>query len=49
MVQGLRQMETNQLADVEAAVKALEEGTKEETSAALKRVRDAMKNALEQT
>jgi hypothetical protein len=49
MVQGLRQMETNQLADVEAAVKALEGGTKEETSAALKRVRDAMKNALEQT
>jgi hypothetical protein len=49
MVQGLRQMETNQLADVEAAVKALEGGTKEETSAALKRVRDAMKTALEQT
>jgi hypothetical protein len=49
MVQGLRQMETNQLADVEAAVKALEGGTKEETSAALKRVRDAMKSALEQT
>ena len=49
MVQGLRQMEANQLADVEAAVKALEGGTKEETSAALKRVRDAMKTALEQT
>jgi hypothetical protein len=49
MVQGLRQMEANQLADVEAAVKALEGGTKEETSAALKRVRDAMKKALEET
>jgi hypothetical protein len=41
-------METNQLEDVEAAVKALEGGTKEETAAALNRVRDAMRRALEQ-
>src|SRR3984885_2001811 len=42
MVQGLRQMEMKQLEDVEAAFKALEGGTKEETVAALSRVRDAM-------
>src|SRR5580704_16129442 len=48
MVQGLRQMEMNQLEDVEAAVKALEGGSKEEASAALNRVRDAMRRALEE-
>jgi methyl-accepting chemotaxis protein len=47
MVQGLRQMEMNQLEDVEAAFKALEGGTKEDTIAALTRVRNAMKQTLE--
>ena len=47
MVQGLRQMEMKQLEDVEAAFKALEGGTKEETVAALSRVRNAMKQTLE--
>jgi len=47
MVQGLRQMEMKQLEDVEATFKALEGGTKEETIAALSRVRNAMKQTLE--
>ncbi len=47
MVQGLRQMESRQLEDVEAAIKALEGGSREETAAALGRVRDAMNQALE--
>jgi methyl-accepting chemotaxis protein len=47
MVQGLRQMESRQLEDVEAAIKALEGGSREETAAALGRVRDAMNHALE--
>ena len=47
MVQGLRQMEMKQLEDVEATFKALEGGTKEETIAALSRVRNAMKQMLE--
>ena len=42
-------MEMKQLEDVEAAVKALEDGTKEEASAALQRVRSAMHLALERT
>jgi methyl-accepting chemotaxis protein len=49
MVQGLRQMESRQLQDVEAAIKALEGGSREETAAALGRVRDAMNHALERT
>jgi methyl-accepting chemotaxis protein len=47
MVQGLRQMESRQLEDVEAAIKALEGGSREDTAAALGRVRDAMNHALE--
>jgi methyl-accepting chemotaxis protein len=47
MVKGLRQMESRQLEDVEAAIKALEGGSREETAAALGRVRDAMNHALE--
>jgi methyl-accepting chemotaxis protein len=47
MVQGLRQMESRQLEDVEAAIKALAGGSREETAAALGRVRDAMNQALE--
>jgi len=47
MVKGLRQMESRQLEDVEAAIKALEGGSREETAAALGRVRDAMNQALE--
>jgi hypothetical protein len=47
MVEGLRQMETRQLADVEAAIKALEGGSKDDASAALGRVRSAMTTALE--
>lgn len=49
MVQGLRQMESRQLQDVEAAIKALEGGSREETAAALGRVRDAMNDALART
>jgi hypothetical protein len=40
-------MESRQLEDVEAAIKALEGGSREETAAALGRVRDAMNHALE--
>jgi methyl-accepting chemotaxis protein len=47
MVQGLRQMESKQLQDVEAAIKALEGGSKVDAAAALGRVRDAMNQALE--
>ncbi len=47
MVQGLRQMESNQLQDVEAAIKALEGGSQVDAAAALGRVRDAMNQALE--
>jgi len=47
MVKGLRQLESRQLEDVEAAIKALEGGSREETAAALGRVRDAMNHALE--
>ncbi len=46
MVSGLRAMENHQLADVEAAQAALDRGSKDEASAALGRVRDAMKDAL---
>jgi len=46
MVEGLRQMESRQLADVEAALKALEGGSKDDASAALGRVREAMNHAL---
>ena len=49
MVEGLRQMETRQLADVEAAIKALEGGSKDDATAALGRVRAAMNTALERT
>jgi nitrogen fixation/metabolism regulation signal transduction histidine kinase len=47
MVEGLRQMESKQLEDVEAAVKALAGGSQVEASAALGRVRDAMNQALQ--
>jgi methyl-accepting chemotaxis protein len=46
MVSGLRQMETRQLRDVEAAIKALEDGSQAEAVAALGRVREAMNVAL---
>jgi methyl-accepting chemotaxis protein len=46
MVEGLRGMESRQLEDVEAAIKALEGGSKDEAAAALGRVRDAMNQAL---
>jgi methyl-accepting chemotaxis protein len=46
MVEGLRSMESRQLEDVEAAIKALEGGSKDEAAAALGRVRDAMNQAL---
>jgi methyl-accepting chemotaxis protein len=47
MVEGLRQMESRQLEDVQAAIKALEGGSRDDASAALGRVRDAMNHALE--
>jgi methyl-accepting chemotaxis protein len=47
MVDGLRQMESRQLEDVQAAIKALESGSKDDATAALGRVRDAMNHALE--
>jgi hypothetical protein len=47
MVEGLRQMESRQLEDVEAAIKALEGGSQRDAAAALGRVRDAMNHALE--
>lgn len=47
MVSGLRQMESRQLEDVDAALRALEAGAHPEAVAALGRVRDAMKGALE--
>ncbi len=47
MVSGLRQMESRQLEDVEAALRALDGGARSEVAAALERVRDAMKSALE--
>jgi nitrogen fixation/metabolism regulation signal transduction histidine kinase len=47
MVEGLRGMESRQLEDVEAAIKALESGSQGDTAAALGRVRDAMTQALE--
>ncbi len=47
MVEGLRQMESRQLADVEAAIQALEGGSKDDVAAALGRVRAAMTDALQ--
>jgi nitrogen fixation/metabolism regulation signal transduction histidine kinase len=47
MVEGLRRMESRQLEDVEAAIKALESGSQADTAAALGRVRAAMNTALE--
>ena len=46
MVSGLREMETNQLADVESAIQALDRGATEDAASALGRVRDSMKVAL---
>jgi hypothetical protein len=46
MVSGLRDMETHQLADVEAAIQALNKGAAEDAASALGRVRDSMKVAL---
>ena len=40
-------MESRQLEDVEAAIKALESGSQADTAAALGRVRAAMNTALE--
>jgi methyl-accepting chemotaxis protein len=47
MVEGLRRMESRQLEDVEAAIKALESGSQADTAAALGRVRTAMTTALD--
>jgi hypothetical protein len=47
MVDGLRKMESRQLEDVEAAIKALDSGSREDCAAALSRIRDAMNSALE--
>jgi methyl-accepting chemotaxis protein len=47
MVDGLRQMESRQLEDVEAAIRALEGGSKDDAAAAMGRVRQAMNHALE--
>jgi nitrogen fixation/metabolism regulation signal transduction histidine kinase len=46
MVSGLREMETSQLADVEAAIHALDSGSRQDAASALARVRDSMKVAL---
>jgi methyl-accepting chemotaxis protein len=46
MVSGLREMEAHQLADVEAALDALDRGATDDAVSALGRVRDAMKVAL---
>jgi methyl-accepting chemotaxis protein len=46
MVSGLREMEAHQLADVEAALDALDRGEPSDAASALGRVRDAMKHAL---
>jgi methyl-accepting chemotaxis protein len=48
MVASLRKSETQQLADVEGALAALEAGRSDETAAALARVRTAMKKALQE-
>ncbi len=47
MVEGLRQMESRQLEDVQKAIQALQGGSQDEAAAALGRVRDAMNKALE--
>jgi methyl-accepting chemotaxis protein len=46
MVSGLREMETSQLADVDAAIHALDSGSRQDAASALARVRDSMKVAL---
>jgi len=46
MVSGLREMEANQLADVESAIQALDRGATDDATSALGRVRDSMKVAL---
>jgi nitrogen fixation/metabolism regulation signal transduction histidine kinase len=47
MVTGLRNFEKEQLAELEAAMNALERGAKEEANASLARVRESMKTAIE--
>jgi signal transduction histidine kinase len=47
MVAGLREMEKRQLDDVDAAIDALDRGAKDEAVAALGRIREEMKGALE--
>jgi methyl-accepting chemotaxis protein len=46
MVSGLREMEANQLAEVESAIQALDRGGAQEAASALGRLRDSMKGAL---
>jgi hypothetical protein len=47
MVAGLRRFEKEQLAELEAAMNALERGAKEEANASLGRVRESMKTSIE--
>jgi nitrogen fixation/metabolism regulation signal transduction histidine kinase len=46
MVSGLRELEENQLAEVESAIQALDQGGVAEAASALGRLRDSMKSAL---
>jgi methyl-accepting chemotaxis protein len=47
MVAGLREIEKRQLTQIEAALSAIDQGSKEDVVAALSPVRDAMKRALD--
>jgi nitrate/nitrite-specific signal transduction histidine kinase len=47
MVGGLREIEKRQLTEIEGALAALERGSKDDAAAALARVRDAMKTAVD--
>ncbi|MGO9839505.1 MAG: hypothetical protein ACLP1X_35440 [Polyangiaceae bacterium] len=47
MVGGLREIEKRQLAEIEGALAALERGSKDDAAAALGRVRDVMKTAVD--
>jgi len=47
MVEGLREIEKRQLTEIDAALAALERGSKDDAAAALARVREAMKKAVD--
>jgi hypothetical protein len=44
----LRDFEAGQLAEIEGAIRSLEQGANDQSAAALARVRDAMKKTLRQ-